>query len=59
MQRDMSLDTELFINKMCFEEINACKNVDVRNLGKPKFFLDGIQQDPGKITMGYGAIPGS
>jgi len=55
----MSLDTELFINKMCFEEINACKNVDVRNLGKPKFFLDGIQQDPGKITMGYGAIPGS
>ena len=59
IERDRSIVVDDFINYACFEVTKACKNVDIRNLGKPKFFLDGIQQDPGMITMGFGPVPGS
>jgi hypothetical protein len=51
----MTIPESNFVNYVCVET-KACRSVDPMELRKPRFFLDGVQQDPSRMQMGYDPI---
>jgi len=50
-------DPDKWADIICSQS-KSCRAVDPMDLKKPKFFMDGVQQDPGMMTMGYGSGTG-
>lgn len=48
-----NVDHKAYRDQICEIEMEACKGYDESKWDKPRFYLNGVEQDQSQISYGY------